>query len=236
MKKTHTDPKTGWLVSIEPKKKAPGGTNLTTVSITNPKTGETHTSLRSADALPLNIAEWIKDIARYQEYAERAEIERAAFLHNIYPELATGADLPNGPLPTIKLNFAQTFAHWEISLPEKNVINRQRGKINQAGWAIWYLFDADEKGEYLDYYSAHRMTDDGHVRVYENGESESLDAIAGMRPCSSDPEENAQMKKEQHEEDNRIEAMLEAKGFGIGGDEPTSVQIQRYQRLQKPKK
>ena len=121
MKKSHTDPETGWQVTTEPLKKAPGGRDLVSVTITNPETGETHTSLCSASALQPDVAEWIKDIARYQEYAERAEIERAGFLHNIYPELATGADLPNGPLPTIKLNFAQTFAHWEISLPEKNL-------------------------------------------------------------------------------------------------------------------
>jgi hypothetical protein len=134
-----------------------------------------------------------------------------------------------------KLSFAKGFAHWEISLPEKNVAERKRGKINQAGWAIWYLFDSDEKGEFLDYYCAHRMTDDDHIRVYENGTIEGLDAIAGMRQCSMDPEEDARLKKEQHEEDMRIDAMLRAKGFGIEGDENGGVQIQRYQRLNKPK-
>ena len=80
------------------------------------------------------------------------------------------------------------------------------------------------------------MTDDDHLRVYENGEVEGLDAIAGMRQCSDDPEENARLEKEQHEEDMRIDAMLTAKGFGIEGDENGGVQIQRHLRLEKPAK
>ena len=75
MKKTHTDPETGWLVTREPLKKATDGTALVSESITNPKTGETHTTLRATDAPPRNVADWINQIARDQESANRAEAQ-----------------------------------------------------------------------------------------------------------------------------------------------------------------
>lgn len=85
----------------------------------------------------------------------------------------------------IEGRFAEHFAPWDIVLPKEHVQKRRRGKIVVAGWAIWYLFGSDERGEYLDYYAAHRMTSDEHVRIYESGEIESLPAISTMRIASA---------------------------------------------------
>ena len=63
--------------------------------------------------------------------------------------------------------FARSFEPWGIQLPDEGVKHRARGKINKAGWTIWYLFGSDEKGEYLDYYATHRMTSDSHTRIRE---------------------------------------------------------------------
>jgi hypothetical protein len=169
------------------------------------------------------------------DYEQNSEHEATAFLHHTYPELAEGAALPHGPLGRIKLEFARGFAHWEIALPEADVEARRRGKICQRGWAIWYLFGANERGEYLDYYAAHRMTNDTHVRLYEDGSTEWLDAICGMRRCSEDPAEDARLEAESLAKARRVEAMLAAKGFGMQGNEPFSIQIQRYQRLENTK-
>jgi hypothetical protein len=49
--------------------------------------------------------------------------------------------------------FARHFMAWGIRLPGGAFMKRKRGKINKAGWTIWYLFGSDETGEYLDYYS-----------------------------------------------------------------------------------
>ena len=106
-----------------------------------------------------------------------------------------------------------------------------RGKIVQAGWAIWYLFGSDENGEYLDYYASHRMTDDRHVRIYAHGSTQDLPVISGGRICSEDPEEDARLGREHLTENQRIAKMLEEKGFGISGDEPGGVQIIRYFRM-----
>lgn len=155
---------------------------------------------------------------------------RRAKLYHRYPELAAGADVPNGPLGRIKLHFAETFAYWNIALPDEDVAARRRGKICEAGWAIWYLFGKDEKGEYLDYYSAHRMTGDDHVRVYEDGRTEYLDAMLEFCLCSEDPVEDERLHREHRQENQRIARMLEEKGFGVEGDEPGAVQINRFLR------
>jgi hypothetical protein len=36
----------------------------------------------------------------------------------------------------------------------------RRGQINAEGWAIWYLFGNDDRGEYLDSYAAQRLEAD----------------------------------------------------------------------------
>ena len=77
----------------------------------------------------------------------------------------------------IEEHFSQRFQVWRIELPREAVDNRQRGKIVEAGWTIWYQFGSDEDGEYLDYYSSHRMTNDSHVRIHEDGRVESLDSL-----------------------------------------------------------
>ncbi len=69
-----------------------------------------------------------------------------------------------GRIRRIEAAFAEDFFHWGITLPPDDVRQRRQGEIAAAGWAIWYLFDSDERGEYLDYYASHRMTSDRHVR------------------------------------------------------------------------
>ncbi|MFH2051051.1 MAG: hypothetical protein ABIK96_01160 [bacterium] len=157
--------------------------------------------------------------------------EERRWLHTLYPELTLGEPLPAGSLGAIKLHFASEFARWKIHLPEDAVAIRRPGRILQGGWAIWYLFGKDDRGEYLDYYSAHRMTGDEHVRVYDDGEVRLLDAFVSMRLRSEDPEEDARLEAEHLAENRRIAAMLEAKGFGITGDEPGGVQINRHLSL-----
>jgi hypothetical protein len=127
----------------------------------------------------------------------------------------------------IESQFNDAFSPWNIRLPPKNIEQRERGKIVEAGWAIWYLFGSDEKDEYLDYYASHRMTSDRHVRLYANGERVRLPVITEFQITSQDPEENARLEAEYFANNRRVAGMLEAKGFGIEGDEPGGVQVNR---------
>ena len=128
--------------------------------------------------------------------------------------------------------FSRDFSHWAIQLPPQDVAQRQRGRINHEGWAIWYLFGADEHGEYLDYYAAHRMTDDRHVRIYASGEREELPTIQSFRPCSDDPVEDQRLADELFVKNQRVAALLESKGFGLDGSEPASVALNRIVRVE----
>jgi hypothetical protein len=127
--------------------------------------------------------------------------------------------------------FSQDFSSWAIRLPQEDVAQRRRGRINADGWAIWYLFGDDDRGEYLDYYAAHRMTDDRHVRIYADGERVDLPTIQSFRVCSDDPAVDERLDTEFVAENQRVAALLEAKGFGLDGSEPASVAINRIVRV-----
>lgn len=98
---------------------------------------------------------------------------------------------------------------------------------------IWYLFGSDERDEYLDYYASHRLTTDRHVRVYVNGNEEYLPTIQNMRMVSRDPDEDARLEAEYFASNQRVSRMLEEKGFGMAGDEPTLTQVNRYLHTEK---
>ncbi len=127
----------------------------------------------------------------------------------------------------IEAQFNESFRIWDIRLPREAIAARQRGKIVQAGWTIWYLFGSDERGEYLDYYSSHRMTNDSHVRLYDDGRVVGLESLYEMRPTSDDPAEEARLKAEFRDHNERVARLLEEKGFGLQGDEHGSVIVRR---------
>ena len=131
----------------------------------------------------------------------------------------------------IEERFRDHFAPWSISIPPGHVQQRRRGKIVEGGWAIWYLFGEDERGEYLDYYASHRMTNDRQIRLREDGTEEHLPIVSTLHPASQDPEEEARLAAEHLEENRRVAKLLEEKGFGIEGDEPGGVQMDRYLAL-----
>jgi len=131
----------------------------------------------------------------------------------------------------LESRFNTEFAHWNIRLPRKDTAQRRRGRILKAGWVVWYLFGSDEKGEYLDYYASHRMADDRHVRFYASGQEEELPTIRTFRSCSQDHREDKELAAEYQAENRRIARLLEEKGFGLTGDEPGGVLINRALRV-----
>ena len=110
--------------------------------------------------------------------------------------------------------FAKRFAHWEIILPEKDIKTRSGGYIQCAGWLIQYCFGKDGRGlEYLDYYAAHRMTDDSHRRIYEDGREESLPALSSMYLVSDDPVKAKEIKDDYEARNRKVVELLSEKGF-----------------------
>jgi hypothetical protein len=124
--------------------------------------------------------------------------------------------------------FNRSFAHWRIELNPSDLSRGKSAFISSQGWAIWTLYAEDKDGEYLDYYAAHRMTNDRHVRIRADGTTEHLPAINTMRILSKDPEENARLGEEFVRHNRQVDALLREKGFGMTGMEPVSISINRY--------
>jgi hypothetical protein len=110
-------------------------------------------------------------------------------------------------------NFNSRFGHWDINLPESDLKDRRSGYIQNAGWLIQYCFGKDETGEYMDYYAAHRMTSDSHVRIYAAGREETLPALSSMHIIGKDPVEDKRLKYEFEEHNRKVVEMLAEKGF-----------------------
>ena len=111
--------------------------------------------------------------------------------------------------------FSQTFDNWHIVLPMEAVDKRQSGLIQDAGWTIHYLFGANERGEYLDYYATHRMTNDRHIRIYASGIVETLESPQDFMifPDGITKEEEKEIDKKYTENNRRIYDELARKGF-----------------------
>ena len=113
----------------------------------------------------------------------------------------------------IKDRFDLAFRRWEIKLPAQDLLARQRGTIVRSGWVIWYLFGQNLKGEYMDYYAAHRMTNDRHVRLYFDGTAERLPTPQELCVVPKDPEKAAKNRAEFYAHNRRIAKLREEKGF-----------------------
>jgi hypothetical protein len=118
-------------------------------------------------------------------------------------------------LEKISKLFEDYFAHWHITLPPESLACRSQGEIHQEdGWQIQYLFGRDARGEYLDFYARHRMTNDRHLRIYEDGTQVALPAEWGWfayHPKVPGDEERARRERDEH--DQRVRDELRRKGF-----------------------
>ena len=112
--------------------------------------------------------------------------------------------------------FAQTFASWRLKLPVRALRDRKRGEILRRGWWVQYLFGQDDHGEYVQYYSQNRMTDDAHVRLYASGRIEELPVIQSAYWTSSDVHEAAHAREEYIAANRAVATELQRLGFGLG--------------------
>lgn len=175
---------------------------------------------RARNPFSHRITEWLENI----EAVEVKKIAQSALL-------TSGLSFKQFDAAYSMLEIESTFnAHFKrrsFSIPQSSISHRQQGKIVGFGWAIWYLFGLNEKGEYLDYYASHRMTDDCHKRIYASGQIEFLPAFPWARECSTNLEEDKKLEAEFITEILRVEKLLHEKGFGLDGNEPGGVLINR---------
>jgi hypothetical protein len=128
-----------------------------------------------------------------------------------------GADASGKAIAAI---FRRRFINWQIVLPHADLRLRRRGQVRKAGWQIQYMFGRDERGEYADVYSDHRMAGSDHFRIYESGEPIELPSLIqnySFRPELPGDEERA--RAEFYEHNRRVAAQLADKGFKLGLDD-----------------
>jgi len=111
--------------------------------------------------------------------------------------------------------FANYFERWQISLPDGAVEKRLSDKIQSSGWTIHYQFGVNDRGEFLDFYASHRMTNDRHMRIYASGETEGLPALWDMLiyPVNATAAQKKQIEHEHNEHNKRVMDELKRKGF-----------------------
>ena len=90
----------------------------------------------------------------------------------------------------IKTYFDDYFYSWDITLPQGDLSSPDLDKdyeIRKAGWIIRYKFGVQDGKVYMDFYASHRMTNDRHERVWEDGRVEGLPAPLGFVLLPSKP-------------------------------------------------
>ncbi|MEH1870824.1 hypothetical protein [Nostoc sp.] len=110
----------------------------------------------------------------------------------------------------IKNEFNKHFSKWKITLPEENIQKRHQGSIFQAGWKINFIFGIKDDVEYLEFYAMHRMTNDRHIIIYDDGEKEHLECLETPIEYSSAIDER---QREHNKHNRRVREQLSYKGL-----------------------
>jgi hypothetical protein len=82
--------------------------------------------------------------------------------------------------------FESEFAQWGLTLPARDIVDRQPGHSERHGWSLDYSFGSDAFGEYLEYHARRTVPNEPvverHARVYANGEKNFVPAPAAELP------------------------------------------------------
>lgn len=134
----------------------------------------------------------------------------------------------------IKDYFDDYFRTWDITLPQDELDSHDPDMVAQickAGWAIWYRFGVQDGKWFMDFYASHRMTNDRHKRVWEDGNTEVLPVPPPFLLLTGKPETDKKREEEYHRENREVAALLAAKGFVFTGNESLAAQANWQFRL-----
>lgn len=143
---------------------------------------------------------------------------RACVREDVLPELTerepSASDTHRGLSGAVR-TFERQFSAWGITLPFASVQRRRRGEIREKGRRIQYVFGLVGGVVFDELYTAYRMTNNRHERIYENGVTESLPALTDMivYPADPDADEREQIRREHHQRNAKTARVLEVKGF-----------------------
>ncbi len=108
--------------------------------------------------------------------------------------------------------FAAYFKDFDIRLPAD--IQPSGGLIKQAGWNIRYTLGRDGGRGYLELYAMNRMTNDRHLRIYDDGTVQTLGIVSQGVTFNPDiPGDRERAERERKTSDERLIADLKRKGL-----------------------
>lgn len=88
-------------------------------------------------------------------------------------EEASERELPAGELDGLRPGFLRTFAAFDIALPDDTVRARRDGSL-QVGTGFALYRWGGPRGDFVEAYARHRMTNARHVRILDSGAAENL--------------------------------------------------------------
>ena len=135
-------------------------------------------------------------------------------------------------LEQLRQQFNRHFHKWKIELPIDSMLPGEVWLIVQKGWTIWVLIekDADNNRQYLDYYAMHRMTNDRHLRLCNDGNVIDLPTMLGYicYPAEASKKEKEAAKAKYYEYNQNVQRLLDKKGFVMTKEAHGSARINRW--------
>lgn len=155
------------------------------------------------------------------------------FLHAMEERQSSYKKLVEEGNISIETVFNWEYEKYGIKLPEGAVEKMQKGKIKENPWNIYFVFGEDNKGKYIQYYATNRFTNDGHMRIYENGETVELPAYWDMIFYGGNTTfEEAEKKNMEHNE--IVLEMLKKDGIKALMDEDCQEFLESLRELDNP--
>lgn len=84
--------------------------------------------------------------------------------------------------------LTEQFSHWKIKFDMTTFELKQYTHVQSCGWNIYYQFGKDLDGQYIEIYTTHRMTSDGHVKYYADGSKIILPSFTIACPLGEEEE------------------------------------------------
>jgi hypothetical protein len=127
-------------------------------------------------------------------------------LHSIVTDMEKADFIFLSKNKSINKKILDDFNWNGIKIPKTNLKYRENGFIHKDGWLLQFCFGEKDGKEYMDIYCDHRMTNDRHFRIYEDGTSENLPTFFEFHCLNMNDE-----KKE--EKLNKLIELFREKGF-----------------------
>lgn len=116
----------------------------------------------------------------------------------------------------IKAYFDNCWGHIGVELPQEELDAPDPDLVTHffvRGWLIWYRFGRKNAKWHLDCYAMHRMTNDRHWRVWEDGTVARLPTQREFYISARDPVENRRKEEAYYRFNRAVSELLKRKGF-----------------------